>query len=137
MSPWTALLRTFASGRGNRAVIWLRRADSAITHTDTHSGTVQYRTVSFMVEARSVYTVSLGANAGDKMEFSFDADLDINVRLVSPMGAELVRWDRVEHLNNRGFTATVTGVHSLRFDNSFSILTAKNVNLRYRVTPAD
>ena len=71
------------------------------------------------------------------MEFSFDADLDINVRLVSPMGAELVRWDRVEYLNNRGFTATVTGVHSLRFDNSFSILTAKNVNLRYRVTPAD
>ena len=134
MSPWTALLRTLL------LVVAIALSSGCAEQpppAPAPSPTpVPYRTGSFKVEAGSVYTVSLGANAGDKIDLSFDADLDINVRLVSPIGTELSSWDRVEQLK-WNFTAMDTGVHSLRFDNSFSWLTAKNVDLRYRVTPAD
>ena len=95
---------------------------------------VPFVSTTFKVGAGSATTVSQSMQAGSRIEFQFTADLDINVRLQDPMGAEVGSWDRVtSHGSN--FTAAMTGVHQLVFDNSFSFLTAKTVDLKKRIVP--
>ena len=72
---------------------------------------------------------------GSRLEYQFRSDLDIDVRLLDPMGAKLVGWGRVESFSTQSTTATMTGVYALVFDNSFSLMTSKSVDLTYRVVP--
>ena len=95
---------------------------------------VPSETVSFKVPAGSDYKVNVAMQVGSKMEYRFTGDLDINFELIDPLGAQLGRLSRVEHLNG-DVTAAVKGVYTLRFDNSFSLLTSKNIDLTYRVVP--
>ena len=73
--------------------------------------------------------------AGSRVEFQFQADLDINLRLFDPRGILLTRWDRVDLLSLQTIHADSTGQHRLHFDNSYSLLTPKAVDLTYRVVP--
>ena len=79
--------------------------------------------------------VTIDAFAGNEIQFEFRADLDINVRLVGPDGAQLGRWDRVDSLSMTNVTARSSGDHEMVFDNSFSLLTPKSVTLTVRVVP--
>ena len=62
------------------------------------------------------------------------SNLDINVELIDPLGAQLGRWSKVDSLSGEA-TARNTGVHTMLFDNSYSLFTSKDVDLRYRVVP--
>ena len=97
---------------------------------------VPFKDSSFKVSSGSEYRVTLGMTAGSKLEFNFRSDLDINVRLLDPTGDSLGSWDRVDRLNGISTTAETEGVYILVFDNSFSILTSKAVDLNYRVVPS-
>ena len=52
-----------------------------------------------------------------------------------PFGRELGSWERVKALGERNVTATTSGVHTLTFDNAFSVFTSKTVTLKHRVVP--
>ena len=87
------------------------------------------------IEAGGIQQFAVGLAEGDRLYFSFKADLDINVRLVGPFGRELGSWERVKALGERNVTATTSGVHTLTFDNAFSVFTSKTVTLKHRVVP--
>ena len=71
---------------------------------------------------------------GARFKFQFRSDLDINVALLDPFGNTLSYLRRADSWSSET-TAEATGVHSLVFDNSFSVVTSKSVNLTYRVVP--
>ena len=95
---------------------------------------VQFKSTSFKVDAGAVYEVSVPMREGHRLEYRFTANLDVDFEIVSPMGLQRARKDRVTATEG-ALTAAETGVHKLRFDNGFSWLTAKNISLTYRVTP--
>ena len=95
---------------------------------------IPFETVSFKVNARSASKMTIDALEGNEIQFELSADLDINVRLVGPDGAQLGRWDRVDSLT-RNVTARSSGEHEMIFDNSFSLLKSKSVTLSARVVP--
>ena len=97
---------------------------------------VPFKDISFKVSAGSEYRVSLSMDAGSRLEFQFQSDLDINVWMLDPIGGSLGRWDRVDALSGTSITAKTDGVHFLVFDNSFSVFTGKAVDLKYRVVPS-
>ncbi len=74
--------------------------------------------------------------AGSRVEFQFDANLDINLRLYDPRGILLTRWDRVDLLSLQRVRADSTGQYRLEFDNSFSLFAPKAVDVTYRVVPS-
>ena len=92
-------------------------------------------TSSFKVPAGNAYRVTFDMNAGNRLEFAFQADLDINVSFVAPNGHAIGEWARVDQLSGRVLSTTLTGPHELVFDNSFSLFTSKSVTLYMRVLP--
>ena len=93
---------------------------------------VPWETTTFKVPAGNEYRLALPVPAGARIEYKFNADLDINVWLLDPLGNRMVGADRVERASGRG-TAKSLGTYVLLFDNSYSLFTGKSVNLTYRV----
>ena len=97
---------------------------------------IPFFVTSLKVDAGSESRLSLPMNAGSTLEFDMEANLDINVALYDPQGFRVgTGWDHVERLTKRSIEVQVGGVYTLRFDNSFSIFTAKTVDVRARVIP--
>lgn len=93
------------------------------------------KTFSFKVNSRSRYPVDVippWDNA--RVEGNMSSDLDINFRVQDPAGNNINVWDRVTR-TSFSFTTTSRGTYKLIFDNSFSLTTAKNVNLSFTVYP--
>ena len=103
-------------------------------HTRPSPTRVPLGSVSFKVGAGEEYSVNIGMTEGARFEFQFRSDLDIDVKLLGPFDNNIGNWPRVESLT-ADIVAEVTGVHTLVFDNSFSLITGKLVNLTYRVVP--
>ena len=108
------------------------------TPTRTPSPTptpVPLNSMTFNVPAGQVYDVRIRAGLGYSIEFRFDANLDITVSLYNPEGFEVDRWERIESHSGVRHTTAASGDYFLRFDNSFSLFTAKRVTLRSRAVP--
>ena len=86
----------------------------------------------FKVNAGKEYEVSFDMREGSTFNYAFKSDLDINALIVDPRGNMRASWDRV-YQHEGSYIADTPGIHRMVFDNSFSLLTAKNVSLRYQV----
>lgn len=105
-------------------------------------------TVAFsLVKASSVETVQVGPLSEQMLTFNlqtgqkFTGSLaisggsgeDIDFRVVDPSGATIVNLGRVSHGATFEFTAQESGAYILHFDNTFSLLSSKTVNLTYDI----
>lgn len=72
---------------------------------------------------------------GYRLEFDYEADLDLNLRLIDPRGNRIGNWARITVLNRYTHAAESSGIYELVFDNEFSLFTPKTVDLRFRVVP--
>ena len=93
------------------------------------------RQVTFKVEARQIYEVAIDLKPGTEVTYSFTADLDVNFRVIDPYDNVLRQASRVESANG-GFVARDEGRHRLIFDNTYSLVTAKTVDLEYQLKPS-
>ena len=91
-------------------------------------------TLTFTVSAGELHEIAFNAGPGTEFSFSWDADLDLNFRISDPSGRWVADELRVE--SGEGSLVTdATGLYSLVFDNTFSILTPKTVTLYYVIAP--
>jgi hypothetical protein len=86
--------------------------------------------LTFEVRAGQEMSLPWDMRTGARLEFAFEANLDIDVRFHDPDGLELARWDRT-FSGRAAIGARKNGTYTLVFDNSFSWLTTKVVNLFY------
>ena len=86
----------------------------------------------FEVRAGQEISKPWNMRTGARLEFDFEAHLDIDVRFHDPDGLEVARWDRT-FSGRANITAGKNGTYTLVFDNSFSWLTTKFVNLFYEL----
>lgn len=80
--------------------------------------------LTFNLETGQKFTGSLAISGGGE---------DITFRVVDPLGATIVNLGRVSHGAAFEFTAQESGAYILHFDNSFSLLTSKTVDLTYDI----
>lgn len=95
---------------------------------------VPFNTTSFKVSAGEFYTVRANMESGSRLEYRFSSDLDIDVRVVDPLGNVLSRSSRT-YEDSGSVVANSLGTYELVFDNSFSVFAGKDVTLRYRIVP--
>jgi hypothetical protein len=116
--------------------------------TPAHAGAVSdgnpqdCTNLNLTVKARSEATRALPLQEGDYVRGTFEADggfgrVDILLRLVTPMGDQILESPRAENYDFT-FSAQVRGTYTLVLDNRYSLYTSKNVALYYcieRETP--
>ena len=90
------------------------------------------RQVTFKVPAGQTYEVAIDVTAGAEITYRFTANLDVNFRIIDPYDNLLRQASRVESANG-GIVARDEGRHRFIFDNTFSIVTSKTVDLNYQV----
>jgi hypothetical protein len=86
----------------------------------------QIETVSFNLDTGQQFTGSLAITGG--------SGNDINFYVTNPQGATILNDGRVSQGTPFQFTAQSSGAYTLHFDNSFSILSSKEVVLTYNVS---
>ena len=72
---------------------------------------------------------------GGEVEFRFEANLGIDVRLLDPDGRELGKWEGVDHLDEQLYVAEMSGQYKLEFDNSTALLRSRLIALLIRIAP--
>jgi hypothetical protein len=81
----------------------------------------------------------LNLSSGDQVTGSFSAiggtGNDVNFWITSPSGATIYNAGRVSGGTSFSISATQAGAYTLHFDNSFSIISSKQVTVNYNVTP--
>jgi hypothetical protein len=118
------------------AVVIARNASGAVPRVPSNLEPPPYQTQTISVPARQVYTLTMpDVRTGQTIEGSFDVvggNSDIGFRLRTPDGGSLVSIGRVAGSYSFRYTASLDGTYALVFDNSFSLLTPKNVTVRMR-----
>jgi len=95
---------------------------------------IPFTTSSFTVNAGSSYTFTLTVPRGARAEYSYSSNFDLNFRLADPQNNQMRGSTRV-YADQGSFTASSGGDYKLTFGNGFSLSTAKDVTLRYRIIP--
>lgn len=94
---------------------------------------VPYTVTKVQIPAGSASTVQVTVAQGALLEGSFTVDRDINFAVLAPGGAAAYDPGRVKGTHLFSVVAPAEGAYTLRFDNRFSIITRKQVDLQYRV----
>ncbi|MEJ2240958.1 MAG: emp24/gp25L/p24 family protein [Candidatus Bathyarchaeota archaeon] len=83
-----------------------------------------------------VLTLNLnaGMNVGGSISVTGGSGNDIDFWVTDTAGNKILDFGRVSHGTQFEFSATEDGSYSLHFDNSFSILSTKNIVLTYEIT---
>ena len=88
--------------------------------------------------AGSQCTLTLNLNNGDKVSGSISitggSSNDVNFYVTNPSGAKIYDAGRVTDGTSFAFTADTSGAYILHFDNSFSLLSGKQVTVSYDVS---
>lgn len=85
------------------------------------------------VPAGSTSTVQVTLARGALLEGSFTVDRDVNFAVLAPGGTAAYNPGRVSGKHSFAVVAAVAGAYTISFDNRFSLLTAKQIDLQYRV----
>jgi hypothetical protein len=92
------------------------------------------------VPAGSQCTLTFNLNNGDSVSGSISVTggtgNDVNFYITNPTGAQIYSAGRVSGGTSFSFTADSSGAYILHFDNSFSLISSKQVTVSYNVTPA-
>ena len=92
------------------------------------------------VSAGSQCTLTFNLNNGDQVSGSISvtggSGNDINFYITNPTGGQIYNAGRVSGGTSFSFTADSSGAYILHFDNSFSLLSSKQVTASYDVTPS-
>jgi flagellar basal body-associated protein FliL len=95
---------------------------------------------SFNVPAGYVETETVNLNNGWKftgsVAISGGSGNDVNFWITNPQGATILNDGRVSQGTTFEFTAQQSGAYVMHFDNTFSIVSTKMVNLSWSVHPA-
>ena len=91
--------------------------------------------LNFEVKAGEESPIPFQLYAGESLQYSFVSDLDVNFRIYGPDGSELLRWDRTFSADGT-IMADTAGVYTLLWDNTFSVLTGKEVTFAYAIEPS-
>ncbi|MDA4127641.1 MAG: emp24/gp25L/p24 family protein [Thaumarchaeota archaeon] len=89
------------------------------------------------VNPGEVCTLTFNLNNGDKVSGSISisgASNDVNFYVTNPAGARIYDAGRVTGGTTFSFTADSSGAYILHFDNSFSLLSSKQVTASYDIT---
>jgi len=98
----------------------------------------QYISRNFWVDRYSTFTLSYHLNSGDEMECRvtiLGGDNYIKIYIKDPLGVYITWPGPVQGEKDFSYTADVSGVHVLYFDNSFSA-SSKQVFFSMEVKPA-
>ena len=95
---------------------------------------VPFENMSFKVPAGSEYQVSFNLPARATVEYKFRSNLDIDVRFEDPQGNRVAGSARA-YSGSGSVAVNSLGTYALVFDNTFFLLTGKDVNLAVRVVP--
>jgi hypothetical protein len=89
-------------------------------------------------QAGSQCTLTFNLSNGDKVSGSISitggSSNDVNFYVTNPSGAKIYDAGRVTDGTSFAFTADTSGAYILHFDNSFSLLSAKQVTVSYDVS---
>jgi hypothetical protein len=99
-----------------------------------HVGMSNTKTDNFQVPPLQYVTSTFVLSQGDRIEGYFTVlggGNDINFNIKDPYASTILDAGRVTGRRDFAFTAEYSGAYTLTFDNSFSILTSKNVFLSY------
>jgi hypothetical protein len=90
------------------------------------------------VSAGSQCTLTFNLNNGDSVSGSISvtggSGNDINFYITNPTGGQIYNAGRVSGGTSFSFTADSSGAYILHFDNSFSLLSSKQITVSYDVT---
>ncbi len=123
------------SGRSLQNIGFAQTSDSALDYLPflMDGGIVDTEYVRLI--AGESHQVSLEVEAGSTIEYGFSLRLnDLSFAILEPSGEVLIAESRVEEASGE-VNADVTGTYTLVYDNSFSVLNAKDVSLWYAVMP--
>ena len=95
-------------------------------------GTNETFTVPPWQEVVRTVTLKEGDTLSGRINVSGGSGNDINFYVTDPDGNTILRYDRASS-TSFSFTASKTGIYTLHFDNSFSIISSKSVTLEYSV----
>jgi hypothetical protein len=98
-----------------------------------NASSVQTVQVAPMTEQMLIFNLQTGQKFTGTLAISGGSGEDIDFRVVDPSGATIVNLGRVSHGATFEFTAQESGAYTLHFDNSFSLLSTKTVNLTYDI----
>ena len=90
---------------------------------------------SLTVAAGSTHPITFDVEAGTEIGYNWVANLDLDFGISDPAGNFIVLRSPVESAEGSVVAAT-SGRYTLIFGNTFSLFTAKNVRLVYRIIPA-
>ena len=107
----------------------------ACSNTPPTATPVPFTNITFKVPAGESYNMPLDLQAGDRLEFGFESDLDIRFAIHGPNNTTIRDFGRIEVLGTHTLTAETAGRHTLFFDNGFSLFTSKTIIILYRVVP--
>ena len=91
-------------------------------------------TTSFTVTAGNSHEIPFDVEAGTEVRYSFNTTLNVKFRIIGPAGDIVVDRGRVERAEGM-VVADVSGRYALIFDNEFSFLAAKMIELTYTIVP--
>lgn len=111
-------------------------ATPTVTPTPAPTATVTpvpYTITRVQVPAGSASTVQVTLAKGALLEGSFTVDRDVNFAVLEPGGNAAYNPGRVSGKHLFSVVAPAAGSYTLRFDNRFSFITRKQIELQYRV----
>ncbi|MBI4497120.1 MAG: emp24/gp25L/p24 family protein [Chloroflexi bacterium] len=88
------------------------------------------------IPARSIHTLAVPLAAGEVLEGFFTTTQDVGFSVVGPEGTLALDQGRVRGPHSFTVVATSAGSYTLRFDNSYSWLTPKTIQLSWRTRAA-
>jgi hypothetical protein len=94
---------------------------------------IRYETVD--VPPRRYVLVQIAAEPGQTLELMVNLDRDVDLTVLDPSGATALGPTRVTRVHASQHTASGAGKWVVKLDNSFSLLSSKQVLLQYRVLP--
>lgn len=102
----------------------------------TKTPVVQHQSVAFRVPARQVHVEAVQLAAGATISGTFkvkDTDINFAIWQLNPR-QKLFSQDRVANTDAFHYTAPTAGQYALVFDNSYSLLHAKEISLEYQIS---
>lgn len=104
-----------------------------ITFSSVKASQVDSVSVSQMSTNILTYNLDSGQTFSGSISISGGSGNDVNFWVTNPQGATLVNSGKVSGGTSFEFTAESSGAYTLHFDNSFSLLSSKTVQLTYDI----